>query len=99
MKAQDSISSRIQTFPIPNVEKLDDIDMQIPKILILNKQIYEVLFSLLQTHPCYLINWICAAIRQDIDLFDDHPQAFEDETGDSTAIINEESGYSNVQET
>lgn len=67
--------------------------MQIPKILILNKQIYEVLFSLLQTHPCYLINWICAAIRQDIDLFDDHPQAFEDETGDTTAISTEETGY------
>ena len=93
MTAQDSISSRIQTFPIPDVEKLEDIDMQIPKILILNKQIYEVLFSLLQTHPCYLINWICAAIRQDIDLFDDHPQAVEDETGDSTAIVTEEAGY------
>lgn len=73
MKAQDSISGRIQTFPIPNIDKLDDIEVTIPALIILNKQIYECLFTLLQTHPCYLINWVCAAIRNDVDLFDDHP--------------------------
>jgi hypothetical protein len=36
------------------------------------------MFTLLQTHPCYLINWLCAAINQQIDLFDDHPLAFLD---------------------
>jgi len=52
--------------------------VQIPKLIILNRQIYEVMFTLLQTHPCYLINWLCAAINQQIDLFDDHPLAFLD---------------------
>ena len=37
MKAQDSISSRIQTFPIPNIDKLDDVLVQVPKVIILNK--------------------------------------------------------------
>mmetsp|Transcript_22744 Transcript_22744/g.35022 ORF Transcript_22744/g.35022 Transcript_22744/m.35022 type:complete len:233 (-) Transcript_22744:2421-3119(-) len=86
MNAQDSIVVRIQTFPIPNVEKLDDINLNLPKALLLNKQIYEVMFTLLQTHPCYLIRWLCAAARQDIDLFDDHPLAFFDEDEDAKAI-------------
>jgi len=37
------------------------------------------MFTLLQTHPCYLINWICAAISGHINLFDDHPLAFLDD--------------------
>ena len=37
MKAQDSISSRIQTFPIPNIDKLEDVLVQVPKVIILNK--------------------------------------------------------------
>lgn len=45
----------------------------------LNKQVYEILIGLLQTHPCYLINWIFGALRQEVDLFDDHPLAFFDE--------------------
>jgi len=37
------------------------------------------MFTLLQTHPCYLINWLCAAIKGDVNLFDDHPLAFLDQ--------------------
>jgi len=37
MKAQDSISSRIQTFPIPDVEKLEDVKFLVPKAIIMNK--------------------------------------------------------------
>ena len=40
---------------------------------------YEILFTLLQTHPCYLINWICGALRKDINLFIDHPWAWLDD--------------------
>ena len=37
---------------------------------------YEVLFTLLQTHPCYLIRWIKGAISNAVDLFEAHPLAF-----------------------
>lgn len=40
---------------------------------------YEILFTLLQTHPCYLIKWICAALRKEINLFIDHPWAWLDD--------------------
>lgn len=80
LHAQDSITSRIEAFPIPNVDKLEDLKVQIPQVVILNKQIYEIMFTILQTHPCYLINWIKHAITKKIDLFDDHPQAFLDKT-------------------
>jgi hypothetical protein len=30
----------------------------LPKTILLNKQIYEAIFNLLQNHPCYLANWI-----------------------------------------
>ena len=44
---------------------------------------YEILFTLLQTHPCYLIRWVQAALRRDVGLFDSHPLAFlVDDTGD-----------------
>lgn len=86
MKAQDGISARIQTFPVANIEKLDDIEISIPKLICFNKQMYEILFALLQTHPCYLINWLCASIRKEVDLFDDHPQAFLDNDEDVQLI-------------
>jgi len=96
MKAQDSISSRIQTFPIPNIDKLDDIMVQVPKVIILNKQIYEILFSILQVHPCYLVNWICGAMRHEIDLFDSHPSAFLDEDETYTGIKNKEESFQSI---
>jgi len=86
MNAQDSIVVRIQTFPIPNIDKLEDISVNLPKLLLLNKQIYEVLFTLLQTHPCYLIRWLCAAVSSSVDLFDDHPLAFFDDNKDGVEI-------------
>lgn len=70
--------------------------MQIPKPLILNKQIYELLFTLLQTHPCYLIKWLCAGIRNEIDLFDDHPQAFIQEDEANLGIMKMQDQYHNV---
>ena len=69
-----------------------------PKIIILNKQIYEVLFTLLQTHPCYLTNWICAAARQDVDLFDDHPQAFQDTNTEVQEIEKVQAVYQSLSE-
>ena len=30
-----------------------------PKFIIRNKQLFEVIFTFLQTHPCYLQNLIC----------------------------------------
>ena len=37
MKAQDRINSRIHTFPVPNVDKLDDMELEIPKLISFNK--------------------------------------------------------------
>jgi len=37
------------------------------------------MFTLLQSHPCYLVNWLCAALVNNIDLYDDHPLAYLDE--------------------
>jgi len=103
MGAQDAIQSRIIRFPVPSVDKLEDIEVQIPKIIILNKQIYEVMFTLLQTHPCYLINWLCAAIAGNVNLFDDHPLAFLDEEfltdhPDISKAINLQNAYLNKSE-
>ena len=70
--------------------------VQIPKIIILNKQIYEILFTILQVHPCYLINWICAAIRHDINLFDSHPAAFLDEDKEYEGIKQEQEVFQSI---
>lgn len=98
MKAQDRINSRIQTFPIPNVDKLDDLDLEIPKLISFNKQMYEIMFALLQTHPCYLINWINASICNEVDLYDDHPQAFNDEDPLVEQIKKAQDQYINLPE-
>ena len=78
MATEDCLISRVLSFP-REIPLHDDIDSGLPKIIILNKQVYEGLWTYLQTHPCYLINWITAAIREEIDLFDDHPLSFLDE--------------------
>lgn len=55
--AQNALIARINTFPA-RIDFLIDIKAELPKAIIRNKQIYEAIFTLLQTHPCYLINWI-----------------------------------------
>lgn len=85
MRAQDALTARISTFPRDNLDKLDDVKSSdyLPKLILYNKQIYEVLFTYLQMHPCYLINWIQGALRRDVDLFDNHPYAMlVDDDGD-----------------
>ena len=55
MRAQDSTSARIQTFPVANVEKLEDIEVMVPKLIGLNKQLYEILYPEVgrpDTLPC-----------------------------------------------
>jgi hypothetical protein len=78
MDTYDSVNTRIHTFPIGGICKLEDLDTQIPGLVEKNKQVYELIITLLQQHPCYLINWITAACKNQIDLFDDHPLAFEE---------------------
>ena len=47
MKAQDMINARIQTFPIPLVDKLDELEIDIPPLIAFNKQMYEIMFAML----------------------------------------------------
>jgi len=42
-------------FPL-KIPVLEDITNKIPKMINQNKQLYEILFSALQNHPCYLMN-------------------------------------------
>jgi len=63
-KAQNSLISRILTFPrstkngIGGIDLLTDLKTHLPKAIIRNKHIFEGIFTLLQAHPCYIINWI-----------------------------------------
>ena len=62
--AQNSLISRILTFPqstkngVGGIDLLKDLKTHLPKAIIRNKHIFEGIFTLLQAHPCYLINWI-----------------------------------------
>lgn len=62
--AQNALISRVLTIPtsstgeIGGMELLKDVKAELPKSIIRNKQLYEALFTMLQVHPCYLINWI-----------------------------------------
>ena len=40
------------------IDLLKDIKAELPKSIIRNKQVFEAIFTQLQLHPCYLINWI-----------------------------------------
>lgn len=78
MLSQDNIAARLEGFPIQNIDKLENLKSEIPQVVLLNKQIYEIMFMILQSHPCYLINWIKSSISEKISLFDHHPMAFVD---------------------
>lgn len=54
--AQNAVISRIYTFP-SKIEMLTEVKAELPKAIARNKQFHEAIFTLLQTHPCYLINW------------------------------------------
>jgi hypothetical protein len=63
--AQKALISRVLTFPqsrindkLGGIELLKDVQAELPKAIIRNKQIFEAIFSLLIEHPCYIINWI-----------------------------------------
>ena len=55
--AQNGVISRIFTFP-SKLDMLSHIKADLPKAIIKNKLIYEAIFTFLQIHPCYIINWI-----------------------------------------
>lgn len=81
MNAQDSLISRILTFPkqLDPLDRVGDEDLddyEHTSKLMINRQIYEVMFTLLQTHPCYLVNWITAYLQNKVNLFDNHPLAY-----------------------
>ena len=81
-----------------NVDKLEDIEVMLPKLIGLNKQLYEILFTLLQTHPCYLIKWICASLKGEIDLFHDHPWAWLDDDDEVQLIRSANRRYQSIAE-
>ena len=56
-RAQDALITRVFNFPTP-IDTLEKIENNIPKFIVRNRQIYEMIFTQLQVHPCYLINWI-----------------------------------------
>ena len=99
MKAQDAITARIDSFPRPTLDKLEDLNNNLPENILLNKQIYEVLFTYLQTHPCYLINWIVGSLENKVDLFDNHPLAFlVEDKGDIKQYFAERIRYQSIPE-
>ena len=63
-RAEEAVRARVLSFPrtsvngVGGVELLREIKSQIPKVIIRNKLIFEGIFTLLQSHPCYLIKWI-----------------------------------------
>ena len=57
VRAQDGIITRIQNFPTPYASHTQ-IQSSIPKSISRNRQVYEAIFTYLQSHPCYLIQWI-----------------------------------------
>lgn len=58
MRSQDALITRILNMPTP-VDLLKDIKNTMPKFIIRNRQLFEVVFTLIQIHPCYLQNLIC----------------------------------------
>ncbi len=44
-------------FPVP-VEKVENVRSVLPLFILENRAAYELIFSYLQTHPCYIINMI-----------------------------------------
>ena len=55
--AQDALICRIANFPTTIARNAIQKN-PIPKILIRSKQIFEGIFTYLQSHPCYLITWL-----------------------------------------
>ena len=64
-RAQDGLITRIEKFPTPYATHLQ-IQSSIPKSISKNRQVFEAIFNFLQSHPCYLINWI----KKDSAFFD-----------------------------
>ena len=56
-RAQDGFIIRVFNFPT-KVALQNQIDSSIPKSIIRNRQVFEMIYTYLQAHPCYLINWI-----------------------------------------
>ena len=60
---QDALICRIANFPTP-IARNSIQKNSIPKILIRSKQIFEGIFTYLQSHPCYLITWLKKVITE-----------------------------------
>ena len=56
-RAQDGLITRVASFPTL-ISTHSEITSTIPKSIIRNRQLFETIFTYLQIHPCYLINWI-----------------------------------------
>lgn len=56
-KVQDALIKRILNFPT-KIDLLNDVVDVIPAFIARNKQIYEIIFTFLQVHPCYLFNLV-----------------------------------------
>ena len=56
-RAQDGLITRILQFPTPVAEHLE-MQSSIPKTISRNRQVFEAIFTYLQAHPCYVIDWI-----------------------------------------
>ena len=57
MRCQDAVITRVDRMPAP-VQLLDQIFTDLPKFILKNRPLFEMIFTLLQTHPCYLQNII-----------------------------------------
>jgi len=52
-KTETSVIASLYNFPY-KIEHISDILSKVPKTIMANKHIYEEIFSLLQTHVCYI---------------------------------------------
>ena len=57
MRCQDAVITRANSMPVP-VHLVDRDFPNLPKFVLKNRTLHEMIFTLLQTHPCYLQNII-----------------------------------------
>ena len=58
MRSQDAVITRVLSMPTV-VNLFKEVESALPKLIVRNRQLFEVIFTLLQIHPCYLQNMIC----------------------------------------
>lgn len=58
MICQDVVIKRVVQMPV-KVQMVTELSSTIPKFIIKNIPMFEAIWTLLQVHPCYLVNIIC----------------------------------------